>query len=116
MDVDLAENPSAVGELMKSNRLREIVFSIAETAQWLYQSRVAKRTGALAATAHAHTEIGGVRHDRWIGVLSVSSRSVAYEAAHEFGHTAHRGKQIGPGQFIAGHDDLNAVLEELGSL
>lgn len=116
MDVDLAEHPSAVGAFMVSPRCRSICFEIAELAQALYQAEVAKRTGALARTAHAHTEIGGIRHDRWIGVMSVAASTVEYEAAHEFGYTAHRGSQIGPGRFVAGHDDLNTVLDQLGSL
>lgn len=117
MDVDLKSDPSAVGAFMVSARCRAICFEIAEMAQALYQERVAKRTGALVRTAHAHTEIGGKRHDRWIGVLSVSSRSVAYEAAHEFGYSARMGKgMVGPQEFVPGYHDLNAVLEELGAM
>lgn len=116
MDVDLASHPSAVGAFMVSPRCRSICFEIAEIAQALYQAQVAKRTGALARAAHAHTEIGGIRHDRWIGVLSVAASTVDYEAAHEFGYTVHRGEKIGPGEFVAGQHDLNAVLAELDSL
>lgn len=116
MDVDLSHNPSAVGEFMLSQRCREICYERADMAMMLYQAEVAKRSGALARTAHAHTEIGGKRHDRWIGVLSVASRQVEYEAAHEFGYTHKIGKgKQGPGEFIPGHDDLNAVLEQLDS-
>lgn len=122
MEVDIPQPNPALTALLRSSRIREICFERAETAQWLYQARVAKRSSALARTAHAHTEIGGARHDRWIGVLSVHG-AIEYEAAHEFGYRSRgkgpgRGKE-GPrqrGRFeIPGALDLNAVLEELGS-
>jgi hypothetical protein len=110
MQVDLPYPNPALTALLLSPRMAEICLERATTAAALYQERVAKRTGELAAEAHAHTEIGGVRHDRHIGVMSVSG-PIAYEAAHEFGHIQH-GRDP---HFIAGAHDLNAVLEELGS-
>ena len=107
MEVDIPDPNPALTAWLLSPRCREICFERASTAQWLYQSRVAKRSTALARAAHAHTEIGGARQDRWIGVLSVHS-GIEYEAAHEFGYKA--GKRRKP---IAGAHDLNAVLEEL---
>lgn len=115
MEVDLKQGPSAVGEFLVSQRCREICFDRADMAKLLYQARVAKRSGALARTAHAHTEIGGMKHDRWIGVLSVHG-GIVYEASHEFGHAQALGKGIeGPRRFIPGLHDLNFVLAELGS-
>lgn len=117
MDVDLKTDPSAVGEFMKSQRCREICYERADMAMMLYQAEVAKRTGNLSRTAHARTEIGGKRHDRWIGVMSVSARSVEYEAAHEFGYTKKVGHgALGPRELIPGYHDLNVVLEQLGSM
>lgn len=126
MDVDIPTPNPVLTERLRSARMREIVFEIASNAQFLYQTRVAKRSGRLALTAHASTEIGGAKHDRWIGVMAVSSRAVEYEAAHEFGyiHKAKKGKgrrvrasKGSPlGRFIPGAHDLNAVLEELASL
>lgn len=112
MEVDLKTDPSAVGEFMMSQRCRDIVSERAELAALLFQAEVAKRTGALARTAKAHTEVGGKRHDRWVGVVSVASGSVYYEAAHEFGYTS-KGKD--GGHFIPGHHDLNIVLGQLDS-
>ena len=113
MDVDIPQpNPALTGWL-QSLRCREICFAIAETGQRLFQARVAKRSGALALTAHAHTELGGVRQDRWIGVLSVHG-TIEYEAAHEFGYTSRKGRRAKQ-RYIAGAHDLNAVLEELDS-
>lgn len=106
-------NPALTG-VLKSNELRAILFERAQTAQFLYQARVAKRSTALAQSARGHTEIGGIRQDRWIGVLSVHS-GIEYEAAHEFGYTTRRGKRA-KRRFVPGAHDLNAVLEELGSL
>lgn len=126
MEVDL--NRKFIGEVLLSGRIREIDFERAQTAQWLWQSRVGYDTGQLARSAHAFTEIGGVRHDRWIGVL-VFGTGLEYGAAEEFGHRAgkrvqrvagrlskKRAAQINAARrFIPGAHDLNAVLEELGS-
>ena len=88
-----------------ANRPESRIPEIAEKAQALYQAQVAKRTGALSESAVAYTEIGGMKHDRHIGVLHVGG-TVSYAASHEFGtthgvHPAH---------------DLNRVLEELAGL
>lgn len=123
LQVELKSDPSAVGAFMKSQRCREIVYERADMAMMLFQAEVAKRSTHLARTAHASTEIGGKRHDRWIGVMSVASSSVFYEAAHQFGYTS-RGEGPGggkegprePGHFIPGYHDLNLVLEQLGSV
>jgi hypothetical protein len=121
VEIDIPEPNPALTQWLMSQRCRDIVMERAQTAQWLYQSRVAKRSTLLAKSAHGHTEIGGRRRDRWIGVLSVHA-AIEYEASHEFGHRS-RGKGPGrgkegprqPGHFIPGAHDLNAVLEELGS-
>jgi hypothetical protein len=107
MDVDIPEPNPALAAVLLSPAIRAICAERANTAQWLYQSRVAKRSSALARSAHAHTEIGGWRQDRWIGVLSVHS-GIEYEAAHEYGHKSRKARKP-----IAGAHDLNAVLEEL---
>lgn len=121
MDVNIPEPNPALTALLRSERMRDIVFQRAETAAALYQSHVAKRTGRLAESAHPSTEIGGVRHDRHIGVLTVGGGGVEYAAAHEFGTGDHpqsikslnRPAQLDVPQ--PGAHDLNIVLEQLGS-
>lgn len=114
MEVHIPEPNPALTELLLSNRMREIVHERAVTAQLLYQARVAKRSTALARTAHAFTEIGGVRHDRWIGTMLLGE-GLEYGASHEFGHLTRGGKRA-KRRFVPGAHDLNAVLEELGSV
>jgi hypothetical protein len=111
VDVDIPEPNKGLAQCLLSNRIREICAERANTAQWLYQSRVAKRTGELSVVARGHTEIGGVRRDRWIGVLSVHG-AIEYEAAHEFGYKTRKGQRAKQ-RFVPGAHDLNAVLEEL---
>jgi hypothetical protein len=113
MDVDLHEPNPAIAAFLMSSRCRAIVSERAQMAQMLYQARVARRSSLLAKAARAHTEIGGVRSDRWIGVLSVHD-AIEYEAAHEFGYTSRKGSRA-KRRFVPGAHDLNAVLEELGS-
>lgn len=117
MEIDFPTPNRALAEVLLSQRIREICYERADMAMMLYQAEVSKRSGALARAAHPHTEIGGRRHDRWIGVLSVAASTVDYEAAHEFGYTHELGEgEHGPGEFIPGHHDLNRVLEQLGSM
>jgi hypothetical protein len=115
--------------------MRAIVFEKAEIAHALYVEQVAKRTGRLAASAHASTEFTDVfkGEPRWVGVLTVGgiggAGSVDYALPHEFGTKA---EVEGPVQestngvhnlddtlVSGGHHaahDLNRVLEELGGL
>lgn len=105
MEVQL--NSRCLTEFLVGPELRGIVEERINTAHMLFQAEVAKRTGMLAASAHAHTEIGGVKNDRWTGVLSVgaigSLGSVDYSASHQFGT-----------RFQPPHRELNAVLDQLG--
>lgn len=128
MEVNIYNPNPAIAAVLRSARMRSIVFELAETAHALYVAQVAKRSGLLASSAHASTEIGGLGkrpNDRWIGVLSVggtgSRGTVDYAPAHEFGRGDHPGsiKQLdgpfGDAAQAAAHD-LNRVLEELGGL
>lgn len=115
MDVDIPTPNPAIGAALVSPRMREIVADRVGTAAMLYQAQVAKRTAALARSAHPHTEIGGVHQDRWIGVLVVGGPSaygeVDYAAAHEFG--AEINLPNGGMTDLDPAHDLNAVLAQL---
>jgi hypothetical protein len=118
MEVDIPEPNPALTALLISPEMQALVLERAEVAKALYQAQVAKRTGALAASAQAHTEIGGVRHDRHVGYVTVGE-GLAYGAAHEFGVGDHPGSvhNLNGRNIIhpAAHD-LNRVLEELGGV
>jgi hypothetical protein len=112
--VDIPEPNKGLGEWLLSEDCRSPCLQVAELMQALYREDVAKRTGRLAASAHASTEIGGHRHDRHIGVLTVgglgAGETVFYALAHEFGVGKHPGSREGePVQPAA--DDLQRVLE-----
>lgn len=113
MEIDIPEPNPALTELLMSARMRGFVFERAETAQWLYQARVARETGALSVSARAYTEVGGKRHDRWIGVMLVGF-GLEYDPAHEFGYTTRKGRRA-KRRKVPGAHDLNAVLEELSA-
>lgn len=127
MDVNIYNPNPAIEAVLKSERMRAIVFEVAELAHALYVAQVAKRSGLLASSAHASTEIGGQgrrTNDRWIGVLTVGGTgaqgTVEYAAAHEYGRGEHPGSihDLDREQNIVQHPahDLNRVLEELGGL
>lgn len=122
MDVNIYEPNPAIEATFASARLRSIVFEIAEIAHALYVEQVAKRTGRLAASAHASTEFGEVYKGspRWIGVLTVGGRGVDYALPHEFGVGDHPRSihTLDAEENTIQHaaHDLNRVLEELGAL
>lgn len=117
-DIDIPAPNRALTAVLRSERMRSIVFETAELAQALYRETVTKRSGRLAASAHVSTEIGGVRNDRHIGVLTVgvgAQGTVEYAAAHEFGADI---QVFGSEETVELHPahDLNRVLEELDSI
>lgn len=114
MDVDIPSPNRAISAYLLSARNRAILFEITQNAQFLIQSRIPHVTGQLAATVRGFTEIGGVRHDRWIGKV-VMGTGLEYGAAEEYGHL--QGKIGRPERpFVLGAHDFNAVLEELAAL
>lgn len=91
---------------------RRMVESKANEALMLYQAIVTKRTGRLALSAHASTEVAPVKagSPRWVGVVA-SGRGLDYGLAHEFGAENARSRA----QMDAA-EDFNQVLSMLGAL
>lgn len=123
MDVNIYRPNPALAEIMVSQQMRDIVSERIQLAQLLYQAIVAKRSGALARSAHAHTSIETVLkgEPRWVGTLTVGGDFVDYALPHEFGRGEHPGSLeatgFGDSQIVQRPaDDLNRVLEELGGL
>jgi len=126
VEVHIPEPNKALAAVLLSGEIRAAVEDRGHTAQMLFQAEVAKRSGRLAATARVQTEIGGVRNDRWVSHMIVGGQgalgTVAYGAAHQFGHwqdQAHQfdgDQELGEsGTFVEGAHDLNRVLEQLAS-
>lgn len=122
MDVTIYPDPNpGIGEALVGEGMRRACEERAQMALLLYQAQVAKRTGALAASAHATVELGPVLkgQPRWQGVLTVGGRGIEYALAHEFGRGDHPGSihDLDREKDIIQHasHDLNIVLEQLGS-
>ncbi|MCX2716092.1 hypothetical protein [Mycolicibacterium sp. J2] len=64
--------------------LAAMLLADAEELVALYRAGVAKRTGRLAASAHASVQVGGRRNDRWVGKVTVGD-GLEYAVLHEFG-------------------------------
>lgn len=116
MDVDIPRPNEALAGVLLSNEIRSSVHDVGQLGEALYREDVAKRTGRLAAATHVSTEVGGVRNDRWIGVLEVgglgAGGTVFYALAHEFGVGDHpESREDVPDQPAA--EDLQRVLELL---
>lgn len=119
MDVNIYYPNPAVEDALVGQQMREIVSERIQLAHLLYQAIVAKRSGALARSAHASTAIEKPvkGFPRWVGTLSVGGQYVDYALPHEFGRGIHEGSihQLDSDQDIVQHpaDDLNLVLEAL---
>lgn len=119
MQVDIPTPNPAVSAALVGPEVRRILEERADMAALLLQAQIAKRTGTLARSIRSHVEIGGMKNDRWVGVMSVGDdrgRAGAYYAAsHEFGTGDKPGSR--PGSTVTeGAADLNEILEQLGSM
>lgn len=104
---DIPSPNRAVAGLLLDPKMRSVMVQAAEIAQALYREVVAKRTGRLAGSARIETFIGGQDNDRWCSRLIVDA---PYTASHEYG------VDDGDERIVAGHHDLNQVLNMLASL
>jgi hypothetical protein len=103
-DVNIPSPNPFIAEWLVGPIARSIAFEAGELYEALYREVVAKRTGRLAASTHVSTDIGG---DRWVGFLTVTA---PYAASHEFG------TDDGDERIIAGHHDLNRILDMMSTL
>lgn len=79
-------------KVLLSPRLGAHLLAEAQEVAQLYRARVAKRTGRLAASATAHVQVGGHKHDRLIGKVIVGT-GLEYAALHEFGAPSNPARQ-----------------------
>lgn len=117
MDASIPIPNPFVKDYLLSAECRGIVTERTHTALRMYQAEVAKRTGALARSAHATVHRGGLKDDRWIGTLTVGDTGITgeYALAHEFGADERFDSNRGDPAFdeTEGAQDLNLVLETL---
>lgn len=98
---------------LKGPECRAILTEIGEKALALWRARVAHISNRLAKSGYTTVDIGGFRHDRWVGELHFGQShdpGLLYGPAYEFGH-----KQYRSTRYVTGAHDLNVVLEELGA-
>ena len=89
-------------KVLMSPRLGAYLLTQATEVATLYKGIVAKRTGRLAASAVPSVQVGGHKHDRLIGKVTVGE-GVPYGVLHEFG-APHN-----PGSHPAANDLKQAV-------
>lgn len=93
-DVDVPRPNPFLTQWLVGREARSMVFEVGEIAQALYRATGHKDTGRSARDAHVSTHIGGVDNDRWVSTLTVDQPTSTKRAL----------------------DDLNRVLNQLGSL
>lgn len=78
-DIELKQNNFATSMMLNSPALAMFCRAKAVELVRLYQARVGKKTGRLAASADASVRVGGHRMDRVIGVVTINDESVVAE-------------------------------------
>lgn len=101
--MDFDYDYDGMGDWLQGPECFQLTRERTELAQTLYQSIVAKRSGALAESARVSMERGA--NGRHEGVLTVGGTIATYGASHEFGT-----------QYQDANDDLTIVLAMLGTM
>jgi len=89
-------------QVLMAPGLHALLLAEAETVANLYRAKVAKDTGRLAASANASVVVGGHKHDRWVGKVTVGGTAAPYGVLHEFGA---RNKEI-----LRAANDLKEIM------
>lgn len=111
-DVNVPSPNPFITQWLLSGECHTMMQARAEQMLALYVEHVHKRTGRLAASAHAEVVVGGLtRSDRYIARLTVGNATAPYAASHEFG----TGRTDPLNVQDAAHD-LNYVLDMVGKL
>lgn len=112
-------NPGITDALV-GHELRRVMESLGDTAVMIFQAEVGKDSGRLAASAHAHVELGGVDNDRWVTEMVVGGAGargqVDYAAAYTFGADV-----VTPGgkrheDANVAHKAMQRVLDQIGKV
>ncbi|KLI04508.1 MULTISPECIES: hypothetical protein [Mycolicibacterium] len=102
---------------LRGPECRALVTERIHTAQMMYQAAVAKRSSALARSAHTTVALTGSNVKYWAGTLSVGETGMAatYVLAHEFGADERYDENRGDPSFdeTEGARDLNDILETI---
>lgn len=83
-----------INAVLAGDAMRVYMQDQAEEAAGRIEARFPRRTGVLASTVSAHTEMGGKKHDRWIGVAETDPQPAPYGAAVEFGNARRAGVHV----------------------
>lgn len=117
MDVDIPDRNPWRREWLRGSDARALVTERINTAQMMYQAGVAKRSTALARSAHTTVMLTGRRAKYWVGILIVGETGLAseYVLAHEFGAEERFDANRGDPAFdeTEGARDLNEILETI---
>lgn len=78
-DVDVPQPNKAAQAILMSPNMELLMGIISQEVVLRYRAKVAKDTGQLMRSAEAQTVVGGHRHDRWVGKVTIGGeKAVAY--------------------------------------
>ena len=108
VDIKIYGPPNPVlAEILLSERMNTIVAEYTAKVATAYTQRLGKRSsGPLLNTIRAETFVGGYKHDRRVGQVSVGSPSLPYSAADEFGRNKYA-------QYDGSHDLRDSLYSVL---
>lgn len=117
MEADIPDRNPWRRDWLRGSDSRALVGERINTAKMMYQAAVAKRSTALARSAHTTVMLTGSRAKYWVGILIVGETGLAaeYVLAHEFGADERFDANRGDPAFdeTEGARDLNEILETI---
>lgn len=125
-DIDTSQSSKAMAAILLSPNMELLMDILGQEVVLRYRAKVAKRTGKLMQSADAKPMIGGHKHDRFVGHVTVGGETAVskwfshrnpnpddlfyYGVLHEFGD----GGNPPSGWDFPEHEDLKAVMAEMG--
>lgn len=116
-DIDVYQPNAALGQIMAGPGMRLFLGMLGQEAVLKYRARVAKKTGRLMASAEASTVIGGHKHDRWVGKVTIGgSMAVSSWKGKPFyyGVLHEHGSPRNPERFPAAKDLVDVIRSMKG--
>lgn len=121
-EIDVYRPSTALAQIMLSPSMGAFLTLIGTEVALRYTAKVAKRTGQLAASPRVSTPIGGQKHDRLVGKVTVGGELAVAEWHSErnpnpggefyYGVLHNFGSPTKKARFPA-HDDLKEVMETM---
>lgn len=106
-DINVYKPNAALGQIMAGPGMRLYLDILGQEVVLKYRAKVAKKTGRLMESAESTTLMGGHKHDRWVGKVTVGGRIAVSQwkgRPFYYGVLHEHGSPSKPEQFPAAKD------------